>query len=211
MTSALQDRPRTALDLLFGPGNNAPAALAQQIVSAGTDGDLGRALENLPRATREAAVREATATAAGLLDVDLIDVLVAGWRKHHDLIGAARRTVAAPGSVELVDMAAHQVTMSQHPSVTVLVDGVRVATLQLGLSVVFAVSALLAKISGGRLTALHSGHCDVTATLAIDGSDVVTRQAHLELPGVIQLGQGIPLLAAHDYPAGARQDPGIVA
>src|SRR5947209_14596005 len=117
MTSALEDRPRTALDLLFGPGNNAPAALAQQIVSAGTDGNLGRALESLPQATREAAVREATATAAGLLDVDLSGVLVAGWRKHHDLIGAARRTVAVPGSVELVDMAAHQVTLNQHPSV----------------------------------------------------------------------------------------------
>ena len=59
MTSAQQERPRTALDLLFGPGNNAPAALAQQIVSAGTDGNLGRALESLPQATREAAVREA--------------------------------------------------------------------------------------------------------------------------------------------------------
>jgi hypothetical protein len=211
MTSAQQDRQRTALDLLFGPGNNAPAALAQQIASAGTDGDLDRALESLPQATREAAVHEATAAAAGLLDVDLSEVLIAGWRKHHDLIGAARRTVAAPGSVELVQMAPHQVAMSQNPSVTVLVDGARVATLRLGLSVVFAVGALLATIRAGRLTALPSGYCDVTATLAIDGTDVVTRQAHLELPGFIQLGQEIPLLAAHDDPAGAGQGPGIVA
>ena len=200
MTSALQERPPTALDLLFGPGNDAPAALTQQIVSAGTDGNLGRALESLPRATREAAAREAAAAAAGLLDVDLIGVLVAGWRKHHNLTSAARRTVAAPSSIELVDMAAHQVTMSQHPSVTVLVDGVRVATLQFGLSLGFLVNAMVAGVGAGRLVALHSGRCDITATLAVQGTTVLTKQAHFKLPGVVPLSPGIRLLSARHYP-----------
>ena len=113
MTSAVQDHPHTALDLLFGPGNETPEAMARQLLSAGADGDLGRALENLPRATRDAAVRETTAAAAGLLNVDLFGGLVAGWRKHHDLTAAAQRTLAVPGSVELVDMAGHQITTSQ--------------------------------------------------------------------------------------------------
>ena len=51
MTSAVRDRPHTALDLLFGPGNDTPEALARQLMSAGTGRDLGRALENLPRAS----------------------------------------------------------------------------------------------------------------------------------------------------------------
>src|SRR5207248_9399803 len=120
LTSAVQDHPHTALDLLFGPGNDTPEAMARQLLSAGADGDLGRALENLPRATRDAAVRETTAAAAGLLNVDLFGGLVAGWRKHHDLTAAAQRTLAVPGSVELVDMAGHQITTSQHPLVKVL-------------------------------------------------------------------------------------------
>jgi hypothetical protein len=205
MTSAQQERPRTALDLLFGPGNDTPEALAHQIVSAGTDGNLGRALENLPKATREAAVREATATAAGLLDVDLIGVLAAGWRKHHDLTGAAQRTIAAPGSTELVDMAAHQVTMTQHPSVTVLVDGLQVATIQLDVSLVLKVNAMVAGIAAGRLVALHSGRCDITATLAIPGTNVLTKQAHLKLPGAVPLSPGIRLLAAPNDAVGAGQ------
>src|SRR6266567_6301206 len=205
MTSAQQERPRTALDLLFGPGNDTPEALAHQIVSAGTDGNVGRALENLPRATREAAVREATATAAGLLDVDLIGVLAAGWRKHHDLTGAAQRTIAAPGSTELVDMAAHQVTMTQHPSVTVLVDDLQVATIQLDLSLMLKVNAMVAGIAAGRLVALHSGRCDITATLAIQGTNVLTKQAHLKLPGAVPLSPGIRLLAARHYRSSAGQ------
>jgi hypothetical protein len=205
MTPALQDHPHTALDLLFGPGNDTPEALASQILSADANRDLGQALENLPSATREAAAREVTGAAAGLLNIDLFGGLLAGWRKHHDLTAAALRTLDAPGSVELVDMAGHQITAAQHPSVTVLVDGAKVATIQLGLSFVFRVTAMGAKISAGRLVALHSGRCDLTVTLAIQGTTVLTRQAHLTLPGVIQLGQGIRLLAAHHYPASAGQ------
>jgi hypothetical protein len=204
MTPAVQDRPSTALDLLFGGGEDAPGALAHEILSAGAGQNLGRALENLPKVTREAAVREATTAAAGLLEVDLIGVLVTGWREHHDLAAAARRTLAAPGSTELVDVATHGITTTQQPSVGVLVDGRQVATLQLGLSVVFDVSALVAGVSAGRLVAVHSGHCDITATLAVQGTDVVTRRAHLELPSVVPLSPGIRLLAARNYPVGAE-------
>jgi hypothetical protein len=139
------------------------------------------------------------------MDVDLIGVLIAGWRKHHHLIAAAQRTLAAPGSIELIDMATHQITMTQHPSVTVLVDGLRVATLQLDLSLVFKVNALVVGIGAGRLVALNSGRCDITATLAIQETSVLTRQAHLALPGVIPLSPGVRLLAARNYPVSAEE------
>ncbi len=190
--------PGTALALLFGQEADSQDAIADRIESADPE-NLDRALEGLPKATRDAAVREVAAATAGLLNVNLIDMLVAGWRTHHDLISAARRTLAAPDSTELVQLATHQVTEAQQPYVSVLVDGHRVATLNLDLSVVFDISALLAGIRAGRLVALHSGHCDITVTLALEGADVVTRRAHLDLPGVISLGQGIRLLPAQDY------------
>jgi hypothetical protein len=77
-----------------------------------------------------------------------------------------------------------------------------VATLQLGLSVVFDVNALLLAISGGRLVAVHSGRCEITVTLAVQGTDLIVRHAHLELPGVIPIRQGIRLLPAGEYPTG---------
>jgi hypothetical protein len=101
-------------------------------------------------------------------------------------------------------MAAHQVTMSQHPSVTVLVDGVRVATLQLGLSLEFLVNAMVAGIGAGRLVALHSGRCDITATLAVQGTNVLTKQAHFKLPGLVPLSPGIRLLSTRHYPGQAE-------
>jgi hypothetical protein len=147
-------------------------------------------------------VREAAAAAATLLEADLIDVLVRGWREHRDIVSAARRTLATPASTELVSVSAHEVTLDQRPSVSVSVDGQLVAIVQLGLSIVFDVHVLLLVISGGRLVAVRSGRCDITATLAVQGDDLRVGQAHLELPGVIQPESEIRLLPAGEYPAG---------
>ena len=199
MTTTSTPTPRTALAVLFGPDASALDALARRITS--DPASLGHALKHLPEATRQAAERQVSAAAAGLLNVDLIALLAEGWRKYQDLVAAARRTVAAPDSVELVQLASHQVTTAQQPYITILVDDQRVATINLGLTVVFDVSALIAEIRGGRLAAVQSGHCDITATLAVEGSDLVTGQTRLDLPGVLTLSHGIPLLPARDYPA----------
>jgi hypothetical protein len=202
MTTAEQGSTPTALDLLFGPDADAAETLTDEILSPGGDQNLGRALAHLPETTRKAAAQEAATTVAALLKVDLIGALVRGWRQHRDIVSAARRTLAAPGSTELVSMSAHQVTVDQRPSVSVLVDGQRVATLELGLSIVFDVNALLLGISGGRLVAVHSGRCEITATLAVQGTDLLARRARLELPGVISLRRGIRLLPVGEYPVG---------
>ena len=206
MTPPPQDPPQTVLDLLFTPGEDSPQAVVPELLSPGATGDLGRALENVPATLREAAVRETTNAAKALLDVDLASFLVSGWQKHREMIAAARRTVAAPGSIELVDLATHQITATQRPAVNLLVDNHRVATVELGLSVVFDISALVAGIRGGRLVAVHSGRFDVTATLAIQDTKVISRQVHLELPGIIPLGRGIRLLADHGHSAGPADE-----
>jgi hypothetical protein len=198
--------PTTALALLFGGDDDAALQTIADCLLSGNaagadpaaDADIGSAVAKLPQAVREAAVRDVATAAAGLLNLNLADVLVAGWRKYEDLAAAARRTLAVPGSTELVDLAAHRVTMTAQPYVSMLVDGRRVATVRIELSLVFDVTAVVAGVSTGRLTALHSGRCDVTATLAIQGMDVATERARLQLPGVIALGTGIPLLRGED-------------
>lgn len=199
MTPLPQDPPQTVLDLLFTPGEDSPTAVVSELLSPGATGDLGRALKNVPATLRQAAVHETINAAKGLLDVDLTGFLVSGWQKHREVIAAARRTVAAPGSIELVNLATHQITATQRPAVNLLVDNQRVATVELGVSVVFDISALVAGIRGGRLVAVHAGRCDVTATLAIQDTRVTSRQVHLELPGIIPLGRGIRLLPDHGH------------
>jgi len=200
MTTAAPDGPLTAADLLFGSSAGAPEALARQISSAGRAQSLGRALERLPRVTREAAIREAAAAAAALLKVDLIDVLVSGWRDHRDITAAARRTLVTPASKELVGLAPHRVTTIQQPAVSILVDGRRVHTLQLGLSILLDVTGLVAGVAVGRLAGVHSGRCEIGVALTVHEIEILTRRSHLELPGVIALKSGVRLLPASEYP-----------
>jgi hypothetical protein len=203
MTTAGPDRLPTVADLLFGSSAEAPETLARQIVSVGRGQNLGRALTHLPRVTQEAAIREAALAAAVLLKVDLINVLVAGWREHRDIYSAARRTLATPGSKELVGLAPHRISTVQQPAVGILVDGHRVHTLQLGLSIIFEVTGLVAGISHGRLAGLHAGRGELGVALTIHEIEVLTKRTHLELPGVVALRSGLRLLPGHEYPDAA--------
>jgi hypothetical protein len=201
LTTAAPAGPLTAADLLFGSSAGAPEALARRISSAGRAQSLGRALERLPRVTREAAIREAAAAAAALLKVDLIDVLVSGWRDHRDITAAARRTLVTPASKELVGLAPHRVTTIQQPSVSILIDGRRVHTLQLGLSILLDVTGLVAGVAVGRLAGIHSGRCEIGVALTVHEIEILTKRSHLELPGVMALKSGVRLLPASEYPA----------
>lgn len=196
-------QPDNVLELLFGPSSGVTGLM--QVVSSSSAGDLGRSLEALPAEIREPVVKEVSKAAAELLDVDLVGLLVEGWREYADLTSAARRTLAAAGSSELVSLVTHRVTAEQEPHVDLLVDRRPVATVRFGLSVEFAVSGLVAGVCAGLLVALHAGRCDITATLAINGVEVITRQARIELPGFISLAPGIRLLPGQEYAAVAAK------
>jgi hypothetical protein len=210
LTTAGTERPLTAADLLFGSSQDAEQALTREIMSASRTQNLGHALKHLPKVTREAAAREATSAAAGLMKVNLIDVLAAGWREHREVIAAARRTLSTPGSKELVGVAPHRITTLQQPAVSVLIDGRRVHTLQLGLSIVFEVTGLVAGVSHGRLAGIHAGRCEVGVALTVHEIEVLTKRAHhLELPGVMALKTGFRLLPSNEYPSGEYQGAGL--
>jgi hypothetical protein len=196
VTTAQPPVPRTVRELLFGRGTDTPEAIARRLAA---EQKLDHALKNLKKTTREIAIREIADTTAGLLDVDLVDMLIDGWRKHQELTTAARHTLATPRSTELVELADHQITEEQQPYISLLVDDHSVATLNFDLCVVFDVHALVADVSGGCLIAVRAGHCDVTATLAIEDTEVARKQARVPLRGTVTLGHGIRLLPAKEY------------
>jgi hypothetical protein len=199
MTPLQANAPQTVLDLLFPSDGGTSVAVGPDLLPPGTSEDLDRALQNVPAALRTAAIRETIGAAKDLLNADPIGYLVSGWQKHREVIAAARRTMAAPGSIELVDLDTHQITTTQRSAVSLLVDDRPTATVELGVSVMFTVSALVAGIRGGRLVAVHSGRCKVTGTLAVQDTEVISRQVAFELPGIIPLGRGIALLADRDH------------
>jgi hypothetical protein len=202
MVSTVAEPRETPAALLFGAGPEAgmelPQAAAERELAPHLSRNIG-VLARLPETLRDKAVGAIIAAVFVLLDYNMIELLVDGWREHDDLTDAARHTLANPGSTELVALATHSITVVQKPSIDLVLNGERVATIDLELTLQFDISAAVAGVSAGMITALHSGRCDVTATLAIQGAEAIQKQKQIDLPGVISLRQGIRLLKEADY------------
>jgi hypothetical protein len=201
MTTTSPTRPLTTAAFLFGEAEEGLDGLAQALDQHDVLDKLDTALWRVTQAGREAADREVATVTHGLFDLDLGDLLVAGWRKHAAFTTAFERTRANPGSSEVVELASHRVTSAYRPFVEVLVDDVRVATIQFELAVEFLVEALVATVRDGHLVSLRSGACELTATLSAEGAQLVTRKAHLDLPLLVRLPLRI-------QPWSDRQPPG---
>lgn len=186
--------PVTANAVLFG-SRDAAQSLEDSLRSKGLAGTITGAAAHLSGDMQDGLHHELCRVAADLLNVDLVDVLVAGWRKHAALVAAARRTAMSPGSSEIVAVATHHVTATQRPYVDLLADDVRVGRIRLELHLDFTVAGLVAIVRQGRLAAVQSGRCTVAVTLMVEGERVASRSARFELPVLVRLGAGLPLLA----------------
>ncbi len=186
MTTASPTQPLTAGVFLFDDAQDGVDALAKALDEKAVLDSVGTALQDLSQSRRRAAGSEVATVTNGLLDIDLAGLVTAGWRKHAALTAAAERTLAAPGSSEVVELAAHRITSTHRPSVELLINEVHAATIRFELRIEFAVQALAVTVRNGHVVSLHSGACDVTATLTAEGRQLVTRRAHFELPLLIR-------------------------
>jgi hypothetical protein len=200
-------QPRTASAFLFDDEDTG-RALARALDEHGVLGSLDTALGLVAQTTREAAGDQVAAVANGVLALDLGDLVIAGWRKQGQLAAAAERTAANPGTSELVELATHRVSSVHHPYVELLVNDVRVTTVNFELDLEFEVKALVATVRDGHLVSLHSGNCDLSATLTAEDIRLASRRQQFSLPVLVRW----PLLlhlggGADPLPYGAKPPP----
>ncbi len=181
-------QPVTVRDVLLedtGMASALQASRAADLVS-------GR-LVDFTQATREQAVREVGRISADLLDLNFADLIIGALASYASLQEAARRTAAAPGTEELVELISHQVALDNQPSIELLVDGAHVATVHLLLLLVIDIQALTATVRQGRLVTVQLGRCDIDAALCIERVPVASKKATLQLPVFLPVGSRIPL------------------
>jgi hypothetical protein len=201
MTTATTQTGLTVRGFLLGSGSEDDVAvLRRQLSERGIVGQCGGELARLVPDARQAADDTLAAVAAGLLDIDLGDVLIYGWRTHDRLVNAAKQTVLVPGRQEVVQLGSHQVTWTKHPTIDLLVDGVRVHTFRFELTIVFKIDVASAVVREARLAALKAGDSSVAGALALKmpGGDIqlLRQERSINLHFIIHLGSGIPLLRA---------------
>jgi hypothetical protein len=203
MTAASSSRSLTVSDLLFGSTQDTAMSLTEALRTHDVLSSLDSGLRQISAVGREAAYSEVASAAREVLDLDLGELLVAGWRKPGELAAAAERTAADPSSSEVVELAPHRITSVHRPLVELLVDDVLVASLPLELQVELQVRSLVATVRHGDIVGLRSGSCEATATLAAEGRQLARSQDRLELPRLISLP--LPLGPRGGAPSGVER------
>jgi hypothetical protein len=161
--------------------------------------DLAQTVDGVSERMGAVVGRQLAAVAAGLADMDLLDVLCGAWRKERALVTAARSTLAHPGSEEIVDLANHRVESSHHPAVDVMVDGVTVATVEVEILLAVTLRAVVATVRAGRIVALDGGRCVASARMSVEGQQIAEGIREFDTPALrVSLGRGLALLAADD-------------
>ncbi|MGH3899004.1 MAG: hypothetical protein ACRDTA_12300 [Pseudonocardiaceae bacterium] len=190
-------RPLTARIFLLGEsqGEDTPERVARSLNERGITGSAVEGVRRLSASARKAVEDEIATVAEGLLDFDLGSVLVSGWRKYTELTCAAERTLAVPGSEEVVILAAHKVSSTHHPSIELLVDGVKVENFVFDLTVEFDLTGVVAVVQRGELVALRGGECTITVTLTFEKIPLVPPQKRkIDLAIVVPLHPPISLV-----------------
>ncbi|MGH3754908.1 MAG: hypothetical protein ACRDRP_19860 [Pseudonocardiaceae bacterium] len=203
MNSADVSEPLSARVFLLGA--DTVEVLARSLSEHGVAHSAIQGLRGLSGSALEAVNREVATVVDRLLDLDLGDILLSGWRKYTELAKAAERTLASPGSEEIVVLATHRVVSTHHPSVDLTVDGVKVHTFVFELKVVFDLTGVAAVLRQGDLVALRGGECVITATLTLDGTPLeLSGKGRIDLALLVPLHPPIPLARQGHYTSTVR-------
>jgi len=189
MTVSTLYAPLTAGAFLFGesPGADTAAAVAHAISQQGAARSALRSVHRLSASAVESVDREIGSVTDRLLELDLGELLVSSWQKYSALVESARRTLAAPGSEELVELVTHRVSSTYCPHVDLTVERTLIHSFEFELELVFDLIGVEAVVREGALAALHAGECAVTATLALDGARLAKKRHLVNLDLMVRL------------------------
>jgi len=211
MTVATTQTGLTARAFMLGSGTEDDTAVLRRALSEhGVVSQCGGELARLMPEARQAADNALASVTAELLDFDLGDVLIYGWRTHHRLVDAAEQTMRVPGRQEVVQLGSHQVTWTKQPTVDLLVDGARVHTFRFQLTIVFEVDVAAAVVREGKLAGLKVGDGSVAGALVLEmpGGDIqlLRQERKINLHLIVHLGSGVPLLGTEPDSAAASRE-----
>jgi hypothetical protein len=189
------------------PGADTAKTLAHSLSECDLPQGVTQRLGELSTSVLQAVHHEIATVADGLLNLDLGDLLLSGWRKYTALTQAAQRTLANPGTEEIVVLATHRVVSTHHPTLDLTVDGIKIHTFAFELKAVFDLNGVAAVLRQGELVALRGGECVLTATLTLEGTPLeLSQKRRIDLALVIPLHRPIPLTRQHHHPPKPHPD-----
>jgi hypothetical protein len=111
-----------------------------------------------------------------LLDMPVGNLAVQGWEHSASVERAKQRTLADPGSREVVSLGEHTIRSSQSPTVDASLGGARVTLLQLDIEVTITVTGVRLVVEEGRIASATTGPARAGATVSAGGATLFSRE-----------------------------------
>lgn len=170
----------------------------RQLEIIGAAGSLTAAGQALPRkpplAVWAGLSRAVSRALQEALQVNIADVLVAGWNTYQSLLEYADPEKHPPKEIASVTLWEHTITSSHEPRVDVLVNGAKVATITFGVDLELQFESATLTIQGGKIMEVKAGTCVGKGVLKCEGEVLIERaSAEIRLPGRLTFGTGIPI------------------
>jgi len=131
---------------------------------------------------------------AELVDIKLVDVLMAAWKKYQLLEKYADRSRYGPEETLLVPLAEHTVKSEHHPYLEILFREHPVGKLVFDVTLELKLQGITLKIQDATIKAIQTGSCQGQGRIKLEDTMLVEKKFEaVALPGAIDLGPGISL------------------
>jgi hypothetical protein len=136
----------------------------------------------------------------GMLQEEAVGVITGVWGKYAELKRCARETLSDPGEPAVVGLAEHSFSYGFAPSVTVKLDGVKVAEIPFLIGVTCTLTSLKLELVDGCVRRVLVGSCEGKGTIRCADTVIWERPLmHVDLPGEMRLRKPIRLAGtAHE-------------
>ena len=123
-----------------------------------------------------------------LLDLNVVDVLVGGWKAHQDVHRELGRTATDPSRTAMVQLTHHTIDSTHTPAIELRAQGRKVLEVSFPVELTLEIDAVRLTIRGGAIREIHPGEVKIRGTMKLENTVVLERQlSAITLPGRIVL------------------------
>jgi hypothetical protein len=191
------DKSAATLGRIFFPqGSKTPEQDTRQRVPDRFDRLTARVKEEIKGISWQAALPELTEKIGELFDIEIPDIMLAAWKKLDALRKYADASQYAPEETVYAELAEHTITGEFHPYLQIQVKNIPVRRIEFTINLSLVVKGMVLRIQSGRIKEIRTGNCEIKGK--VEYQDLLLAEktfTPIELPGSINLGEGIPIAA----------------
>jgi hypothetical protein len=128
-----------------------------------------------------------------LLDIGLSDILAGAWKKCVALQEYADPAKHPPEEVCMLPLTEHVLKSEHHPYLEVLLGEQALGRIDFDLVLMLTLKGVVLRIQDGRIKGIAAGQCKGEGRLACEGVELLKEGVSFELPGTIDLGEGLQI------------------